>query len=309
MARLSGYKMIKRTLCFSTPGKLRLHLRQLLWCGEDGREASVPIEDLGVLILESPLITVSTALLQALTEACVAVVLCDASHLPSGYLLPQASHTLASRLLRNQIELTEAQARRLWQQIVVAKIQNQASVIRPLNASKAEQLYRMSDWVKRGDQTNIEAQAAKLYFTAFPISEDVFHRSRYGTMPNAALNYGYAILRAAVARCLVASGLNTTLGIHHCNQYNHFCLADDVMEPYRPFVDAIVLAHLEEFEKADEPTQLSPKGKRLLLPFLTMDVRIGETTRPLFNALQLTTASLARCICNEQKTLELPTLT
>ena len=301
--------MIKRTLCFSTPGKLRLHLRQLLWCGEDGREASVPIEDLGILILESSLITVSTALLQALTEACVAVVLCDASHLPSGYLLPQASHTLASRLLRNQIELTEAQAGRLWQQIVVAKIQNQANVIRSIHAQKAEQLYRMADWVKRGDQTNVEAQAAKLYFTAFPISEDVFHRSRYGTMPNAALNYGYAILRAAVARCLVASGLNTTLGIHHRNQYNHFCLADDVMEPYRPFVDALVLAHLEEFEKADEPTQLSLKGKRLLLPFLTMDVCIGETTRPLFNALQLTTASLARCICNEQKTLELPTLT
>ena len=262
--------MIKRTLCFSTPGKLRLHLRQLLWCGEDGREASVPIEDLGILILESPLITISTALLQALTEACVAVVLCDASHLPSGYLLPQASHTLASRLLRNQIELTEAQAGRLWQQIVVAKIQNQANVIRSIHTQKAEQLYRMADWVKRGDLTNVEAQAAKLYFTAFPISEDVFHRSRYGTMPNAALNYGYAILRAAVARCLVASGLNTTLGIHHRNQYNHFCLADDVMEPYRPFVDALVLAHLEEFEKADEPTQLSPKGKRLLLPFLTM---------------------------------------
>ena len=300
--------MIKRTLCFSNPGKLRLHLRQLLWRGEDGREASVPIEDLGIIILESPLITVSIALLQTLTESCVAVVLCDASHLPSGYLLPQASHTLASRFLRNQIELTEAQAGRLWQQIVIAKIQNQALVIRSLNAQKAEQLAHLSEWVKRGDQTNVEAQAAKLYFTAFPISEDVFHRSRYGTMPNAALNYGYAILRAAVARSLVASGLNPMLGLHHCNQYNPFCLADDVMEPYRPFVDAIVLAHLNEFEKADEPTCLSPKGKQLLLPFLTMDVRIGDTTRPLFNALQLTTASLARCICNEQKTLELPTL-
>lgn len=299
--------MIKRTLCFSTPGKLHLHLRQLLWRGEDGREASVPIEDLGIVILESPLITVSMALLQALTEVCVAVVLCDASHLPSGYLLPQASHTLASRFLRNQIELTDAQAGRLWQQIVIRKIQNQASVIRVLNPQKANELFEMAEFVKRGDVTNIEAQAAKLYFTAFPISEDVFRRSRYGTMPNAALNYGYAILRAAVARCLVASGLNTTLGIHHRNQYNHFCLADDVMEPYRPFVDAIVLEHLEAFEKAEEPTQLSPKGKQILLPFLTMDVRIGESTRPLFNALQLTSASFARCICNEQKTLELPT--
>jgi CRISPR-associated protein Cas1 len=298
--------MIKRTLCFSTPGKLRLHLRQLLWRGEDGKEASAPIEDLGLIILESPLISVSTALLQALTEACVAVVLCDASHLPSGYLLPQASHTLASRFLRNQIELTDAQAGRLWQQIITRKIQNQASVIQVLNSQKANELYEMAEFVKRGDVTNIEAQAAKLYFTAFPIAEDVFHRSRYGTMPNAALNYGYAILRASVARSLVASGLNTTLGIHHRNQYNHFCLADDVMEPYRPFVDPLVLEHLEDFEKTEEPTQLSPKGKRLLLPFLTMDVRIGESTRPLFNALQLTTASLARCIGNEQKTLELP---
>ena len=300
--------MIKRTVCFSNPGTLRLHLRQLVWRGEDARETAVPIEDLGVLILESPLITVSTALLQALTEACVAVVLCDAAHLPSGYLLPQASHTLASRILRQQIELSDARAGMLWQQIVIAKIRNQAAVIRSMDATKAEELLQMAAQVRRGDVTNLEAQAARRYFEAFPIPEDVFHRSRYGTMPNAALNYGYAILRAAVARALVGSGLNPELGLHHRNQYNHFCLADDMMEPYRPFVDRIVLEHLDTFEKTEYPTKLSVKGKQLLLPFLTMDVQLGAATRPLFNALQLTSASLARCICNQQKTLELPSI-
>ena len=300
--------MIKRTVCFSNPGTLRLHLRQLVWRGEDARETAVPIEDLGVLILESPLITVSTALLQALTEACVAVVLCDAAHLPSGYLLPQASHTLASCILRQQIELSDARAGMLWQQIVIAKIRNQAAVIRSMDATKAEELLQMAAQVRRGDVTNLEAQAARRYFEAFPIPEDVFHRSRYGTMPNAALNYGYAILRAAVARALVGSGLNPELGLHHRNQYNHFCLADDVMEPYRPFVDRIVLEHLDTFEKTEYPTKLSAKGKHLLLPFLTMDVQLGAATRPLFNALQLTSASLARCVCNQQKTLELPSI-
>lgn len=307
MVKSSGL-MIKRTVCFSNPGTLRLHLRQLVWRGEDAREAAVPIEDLGVLILESPLITVSTALLQALTEACVAVVLCDTAHLPLGYLLPQASHTLASRILRQQIELSDARAGMLWQQIVIAKIRNQAAVIRSMDATKAEELLQMAAQVRRGDVTNLEAQAARRYFEAFPIPEDVFHRSRYGTMPNAALNYGYAILRAAVARALVGSGLNPELGLHHRNQYNHFCLADDVMEPYRPFVDRIVLEHLDTFEKTEYPTKLSAKGKQLLLPFLTMDVQLGAAKRPLFNALQLTSASVVRCICNQQKTLELPSI-
>ena len=299
--------MIKRTLCFSSPGDLRLHLRQLVWRGEDGKAASIPIEDIGVLILESPLVTVSTALLQALTESCAAVVLCDRAHLPAGYLLPQTSHTLASRTLRAQIALTDAACARLWRQLVVAKIENQAHAIASRSAECANHLLSLARRVRNGDPENLEAQAARVYFAHFS-GEMPFRRERFGERPNAALNYGYAILRAAVARSLVASGLLPALGLHHRNQYNHFCLADDVMEPYRPFVDLAVLDDLPLYAEQTDAETLSPEGKRALLSFLTADVGIGGVVRPLFNAVQLTTASLARCVAGEEKALALPAI-
>lgn len=298
-------KMIKRTLCFASPGSLRLHLRQMVWKGEDGRDATIPIEDIGILILESPLITLSTALLQELSAAGVAVVVCDSSHLPSASLLPHAGHTLSNRILHQQITLTDARANMIWQQIVSSKITNQASAIQTWSSETGAHLLALAMRVKRGDPDNLEAQAAHAYFSSFPTQEPTpFHRSRAGEMPNAALNYGYAILRAAVARALVGSGLNPAFGLHHRNQYNSFCLADDIMEPYRPFVDLVVLENLPLYQELN--SHLTPEGKRTLLPFLTMDVLIKETTRPLFNAIQLTTASLARIVCGEQKHLELP---
>ena len=161
--------MIKRTLDFSTPGTLRLHLSQLIWQGEDGRAATVPIEDIGLLLIDTPLITLSSALLQALAEACVAVVFCNTAHLPSGYLLPQTAHTLVGRCLREQIALTTARANRLWQQIVRAKIANQALAIRPYAPDVADALHGMAQRVRRGDPDNLEAQAARLYFSSFPL--------------------------------------------------------------------------------------------------------------------------------------------
>lgn len=299
--------MLKRTLDFSSPGSLRLHLNQLIWKGEDGRTASIPIEDIGIVLIDTPLITLSSALVQALAEACVAVVVCDSSHLPSGYLLPQTSHTLVGRYLREQIAVTPARENRLWQQIVRAKIVNQAIVISPYAPEAADTLSGMAQRVRRGDPDNLEAQAARLYFSSFPLS-DSFRRERHGTMPNAALNYGYSILRAAIARALVASGLNPALGLHHCNQYNHFALADDMMEPYRPAVDRTILENLSSFTEISESKTLTPDKKRLLLPFLTMDMQCGQETRPLWNALQRSTASLAQCVTQEVADLFFPTL-
>lgn len=299
--------MLKRTLDFSTPGTLRLHLGQLHWKGEDGRAASIPIEDIGILLIDTPLITLSSALLQALAEACVAVVFCGSSHLPSGYLLPQTAHTLVGRCLRDQIALTPARANRLWQQIVRAKIANQALAIHPYAPDAAKSLTAMAQRVRRGDPDNLEAQAARLYFSAFPLPND-FRRERRGAMPNAALNYGYAILRAAVARALVASGLNPALGLHHRNQYNHFALADDMMEPYRPAVDQTILDNLPALTELTDPQTLTPANKRLILPFLTTDMHCEQETRPLWNALQRSTASLAQCVTQNAADLFFPTL-
>lgn len=299
--------MIKRTLDFSSPGTLRLHLGQLVWKGEDGRAATVPIEDIGLLLIDAPLITLSSALLQALAEACVAVVFCDSSHLPSGYLLPQTAHTLVGRCLRAQIALTPVRVNRLWQQIVYAKISNQAHAIRPYAPDTADTLLGMAKRVRRGDPDNLEAQAARLYFSSFPLPED-FHRDRRGAMPNAALNYGYAVLRAATARALVVSGLNPALGLHHHNQYNHFALADDLMEPYRPAVDQTILDNLPTLTELTDPQTLSPANKRLILPFLTTNMRCGQETRPLWNALQRTTASLAQCVSKNANALFFPSL-
>ncbi len=306
MDALNGLRMIKRTLSFSTPGTLRLHLRQLIWKGEDGREASIPIEDVGFILIESPLITVSVALLQTLVEHNVATVICDKAHLPSGYILPQTSHTLANRILKDQIALSDARARILWQHIITAKINNQASVLHTRSSEIAHHLKGLAQSVRRGDQGNAEAQAARAYFSYFADQLPGFHRERHGDMPNAALNYGYAILRAAVARALVMSGLNPALGIFHHNQYNHFALADDIIEPYRPFVDDLVLDNLSTFTELYAAGQLSPPSKRILLSIFTVDVKIGEMTRPLMNALSLTTASLAQFISGERKDLALP---
>lgn len=302
--------MIKRTLLFGNRGSLRLHYQQLVWRDESGEERTIPIEDIGFLILESPQITLTTALLQALSNANVATIVCDETHHPTAYFLPASSHTLAHRLLNHQIALTDAQRDRIWKHLIRAKIRNQGQLIATLNPEVGEQLLALAERVKNGDPENCEAQAARLYFREFACRIPGFSRDRFGETPNPALNYGYAILRAAVARALVSSGLCCSLGIHHDNQYNPFVLADDVMEPYRPYIDRIVFDHLSRFVEVEDST-LTSEQKRLLLPCLSMDVNIDEQVRPLMNALSFTTASLARYIAspkNENLLLSLPNL-
>ncbi len=296
--------MIKRTLVFTTSGRLRLHLRQLVWEGEDGRSSHVPIEDIGFVILESPLITVSTALLRELCMSNAAVVICDASHMPGSYLLPVAGHTMCQKVMGMQIALSAVKKDILWAQTVKRKIFNQGCVAKKYNLLLGRDLVKWSKEVRRGDPVNLEAQAARAYFTVFTMDEMCpFRRSPTGPMPNPALNYGYAILRAAVARALVSAGLNCMMGIHHHNQYDPYCLADDIMEPYRPFVDMLVLENYEIFEKSDE---LTPEMKRVMLGLLVMDVEIGKMKRPLMNALTLTAASIVRVISGSDEEIEYP---
>lgn len=284
--------MIKRTLYFGNPAYLKTANEQLIIEMHDsGETKAAPIEDIGLLILDHKQITITHALMAKLLERNVALITCDASHHPTGLMLNLDGHTLQSQKFRAQLEASVPLKKQLWQQTVTHKINNQAALLKR-NGKKYQYLSNLAKDVKSGDTENHEAKAASYYWkNVFPDFIQ-FKRDRYGFPPNNYLNYGYAVLRATVARSLVGSGLLPTLGIHHENQYNAYCLADDIMEPYRPFVDMLVCGILiSEGQVSD----LTPAIKRQLLTLPAMDVNIDEQASPLMNAVQRTTASLARC--------------
>lgn len=294
--------MIARTLCFSSIGKLSLRYEQLVWCAESGEKRTVPIEDVGFVILESDKIEITSAALQFLSANNVAVIVCDKSHTPVSQLLPFAANTTAAESIDAQLAATDAVNGRLWRMIIRQKIRNQSALMERLGAKSTKRLLSLADAVKNGDPSNCEAQAARIYFQE--LGPDGFVRDREGGWPNAPLNYGYAILRAAVARALVGSGLVCFRGIHHHNRYNAFALADDVMEPYRPFVDQYILGKVKPF---DVPMcELTKEMRARLMQMLTCDVNLGEVRRPLMVALSFTTASLVRYYKKESDTLALP---
>ena len=295
--------MIARTLSFSSPGKLFAKDAQLVYEGEDGVKRSFPIEDLGFVILETGLMTVSSHCIRQLADANVALVVCDETHTPSAQMLPFAAHTTTQETVAAQLSATAAVQGRLWRQVVRAKILNQSELLRRLGLDASRRLRAMADEVKNYDAENVEAQAARIYFRALAPDPD-FVRSREGPWPNVALNYGYGVLRAAVARALVGSGLTCFRGIHHHNRYNAFCLADDMMEPYRPFVDQYVFGRIPPFDVKSE--ELTREMKARLLQTLTCDVRTGELKRPLMVALTYTTASLAKYYLGKADSLVLP---
>ena len=284
--------MIKRTLYFGNPAYLKTTNEQLVIEMHDGGEAkSTPIEDIGLLILDHQQITITQALLAKLLEKNVAVITCDNTHHPTGMMLSLDGHTLQSQKFQAQVDATIPLKKQLWQQTVTSKIENQAAML-AFCREENKLLLNLASSVKSGDSENYEAQAAAYYWKrVFPDFLD-FRRERYGPPPNNLLNYGYAILRAIVARSLTASGLLPTLGIHHRNQYNAYCLADDIMEPYRPYVDYIVWQIIRNNGKYLE---MSPSMKKDLLAIPAMDVKIDGKKSPLMNAVQRTTASLAKC--------------
>lgn len=295
--------MIARTLSFSSPGKLFAKDAQLVYEGEDGVRRSFPIEDLGFVILETGLMTVSSHCIRQLADANVVLVVCDATHTPSAQMLPFAAHTTTQETVAAQLGATAAVQGRLWRQVVRAKILNQSELLRRLGFDACRRLRAMADEVKNYDTENVEAQAARIYFRALA-PDPGFVRAREGTWPNPALNYGYGVLRAAVARALVGSGLTCFRGVHHHNRYNAFCLADDMMEPYRPFVDQYVFGHVPPFDV--QATELTREMKARLLQMLTCDVKTGDLKRPLMVALTYTTASLAKYYLGKTDHLVLP---
>jgi CRISP-associated protein Cas1 len=284
--------MIKRTLYFGNPAYLKTTNEQLVFeSHEDGELKTLPIEDIGVLILDHQQITITQALIAKLLENNVALITCDSKHHPTGLMLNLDGHTLQSKKFAAQLEATVPLKKQLWQQTVSCKIDNQACMLEGIQVG-AKNLRNWAQEVKSGDADNHEAVAAAFYWkNIFAIFPD-FKRDREGEPPNNLLNYGYAILRAVVARNLVASGLLPTLGIFHKNQYNAYCLADDIMEPYRPFVDKVVWTIVR---MNGNYLEITPDMKKQLLGIPAMDVIINREKSPLMVAVQKTTASLAKC--------------
>ncbi len=303
--------MIKRTLYFGNPAYLSLKLNQLIvrLPQEEGGNKSekeltrtVPIEDIGVIILDHKQITITQALLAELLDNNCAVITCDSRQLPTGLFLPLAGNSVQNERFRLQQDASLPLKKQLWQQTIEAKIRNQAAMLFYATKVEHKNMLKWAGSVRSGDIENMEARAAVYYWkTVFP-SDPYFVRDHQGGGVNALLNYGYAILRAIVARALVASGLLPTLGIHHHNRYNAYCLADDIMEPYRPYVDKVVSDIINE----DPDTGISTATKIKLLNIPVMEVVIGGKRSPLMVAVSHTTSSLVKCFRGESRKLIYP---
>lgn len=297
--------MIKRTLYFANPAYLKTTNEQMVIEMQDsGETKQVPIEDIGLLILDHQQITITQATIAKLLANNVAFITCDNTHHPTGLMLNLDGNTLQSQKFQAQVEASIPLKKQLWQQTVTAKIENQAALLKTQSV-EYKLLNTYAKDVKSGDSENHEAKAAAYYWKRIFPDFLEFRRERYGPPPNNLLNYGYAILRAIVARNLVASGLLPTLGIFHRNQYNAYCLADDVMEPYRPYVDRTVCNIIRMNGKFLEMT---PAMKTELLKIPIIDVMIDEQKSPLMIAVQRTTASLAKCFEGKARKIGYPSM-
>lgn len=306
--------MIKRTLYFGNPAYLSLKMKQMVvripqkddgdLPSEEDMVRTVPIEDLGVIILDNKQITITQGLIDALLENNCALITCDSRRMPVGLMLPLAGNTIQNERFRSQLDSSLPLRKQLWQQTIEAKIRNQAAVLKYVTGQEHKNMLKWSDSVRSGDADNMEARAAVYYWkTIFP-NDPCFIRDREDEGANALLNYGYAILRAVVARALVGAGMLPTLGIHHHNRYNAYCLADDIMEPYRPYVDKLVVEMLED--GAEDKLNATNKVKLLNIPVI--EVKINEKRSPLMIAVSQTVSSLVKCFRGDCRKLIYPDL-
>ncbi|HHU41464.1 MAG TPA: type II CRISPR-associated endonuclease Cas1 [Fermentimonas caenicola] len=309
--------MIKKTLYFGNPAYLSLKNKQLViklpevekndqLPSEIKKESirTIPIEDIGVLIIDNGRITITQGVIEALLENNSALVTCDNTRMPIGLMLPLSGNKTQTERFRDQINATLPLKKQLWQQTVQSKIRNQAYVLSNKNNSIVDNMYIWASEVKSGDPDNYEARAAVYYWANLFNEIEGFYRDREGIPPNNLLNYGYAILRAVVARSLIASGLLPTLGIFHRNKYNAYCLADDIMEPYRPFVDKLVC---EIVAKGNDIKELTQETKFKLLNIPVIDVIMDGQRSPLMNAVGKTTSSLYKCFAGKVRKIKYPT--
>lgn len=297
--------MIKRTLYFGNKAYLSLKNRQISITAVDetGKEiaATRPIEDIGVVVIDSPMVTFTSGLMEALLENNCSVITCDKAHMPVGLMLPLCGNSTQNERFRNQLDASLPLKKQLWQQTVSRKIANQAAVLAARGIENRNMLAWSND-VRSGDSENLEGRAAAYYWRNLFGEDYGFTRDRDGVPPNSLLNYGYAILRAVVARALVSSGMLPTLGIHHHNRYNAYCLADDIMEPYRPYVDEVVLRLIDDNHNGI----LDKEAKTALLSVPIIEVEINGRRRPLMVGVSETTSSLYKCFAGELRKISYP---
>ena len=308
--------MIKKTLYFGNPAYLSLQNNQLvIKLPEVERNASLPdsfkketvvtkpIEDIGLVVLDNKQITITSGVLETLLENNCSIITCDSKSMPVGLMLPLYGNAVQNERFREQLSASLPLKKQLWQQTIKAKIENQSAVLVNCLGEESRCMKVWADDVKSGDSENLEARAAAYYWKTLFADIDGFTRDREGISPNNLLNYGYAVLRAIIARALVSSGLLPTLGIHHHNRYNAYCLADDIMEPYRPYVDELVFGLIQQHGKNLELTR-DIKAKLLTIP--TLDVIISGKRSPLMIAASQTTASLYKCFSGELRRIVYP---
>lgn len=304
--------MIKRTLYFGNPAYLSLKLKQMmikmpqkndgdLPSGEEVVR-TIPIEDIGIVILDNKQITITQGLMEELLENNCAIVTCDSKRMPVGLMLPLAGNTIQTERFRMQIDASLPLKKQMWQQTIEAKISNQAALLELVTGMEHKNMLKWAGSVKSGDTENMEARAAVYYWKTLFEDYPYFTRDNECDSRNALLNYGYAILRAVVARALVGGGLIPTLGIHHHNRYNAYCLADDIMEPYRPYIDKLVIEIL-----AEEPcASISTRIKSRLLNIPVIEVCINGKRSPLMLAVSQTVSSLVKCYKGECRKVAYP---
>lgn len=309
--------MIKKTLAFTNPAYLSLRDKQLVLrlpevehaeglpdSFKKSAERTIPIEDIGVVVIDNRWITITSGLLEALLENNCAVITCDSKNMPVGLMLPLAGNTVQNERFRKQLDASVPLKKQLWQQTMRQKILNQESVLRRNTMKETRCMRVWANDVKSGDADNMESRAAVYYWQNLFAGEiEHFVRDREGEPPNNLLNYGYAILRAVVARALVSSGMLPTLGIHHHNRYNAYCLADDIMEPYRPYVDELVISIMG---RHDDYSELTKEIKMDFWGIPTIDVTIDGKRSPLMIAVSQTTASLYKCFTGELRKISYP---
>ena len=292
--------MLKRSILIENKSKITCKNQQLV-ISNDYREGTIPIEDIGHLVIDNRETYISIPALNQLIENNCTVILCNENHMPNGLFLNLNSHHIQHEIFKQQIQASEPLKKRLWQQTIQEKIKNQGILLETLTG-KTNHFPFLASKVTSGDTTNMEAVAASAYWKVY--FDAGIKRERFGPYPNAFLNYGYAILRAATARALSGSGLLNTIGIHHKSKYNAFALADDIMEPYRPLVDLKVY-HITQ---AYEEQELTTKIKAELLTVLTDTVYFKKEKSPLMVALQKTASSLQQCFTGNRKKIKYPAL-
>ena len=296
--------MLYRSIYIGNPAYLKLKDKQLKVTDPETKEekGSIPIEDIGLLMLDHYQITLPHQLIQELMKNNVILISCDERHLPLAGMLPFSGNTLFSERVKTQIEVSEPLKKQVWKQTIECKILNQLKVLEQLGKYTSP-MYEYLKQVKSGDTTNMEGIAAQHYWKHLIDSD--FLRDRFGDGPNPFFNFGYGVLLSIIARALVDTGLLLVLGIFHRNKYNPYCLASDIMEPYRPIVDLLVMKWLQLHP---EKQNLDKESKAFLLQIATQDVTIEKLVRPLMVGVKMTASSLLKCYTGEKRQISYPEL-